>query len=169
MVLVVSPVFMTNITPPSSTPPSRSPAGLGMASWSLTWLKWPLLVQPPPTPSHSRCNPNPCGHCPANRIWSVTCRQSALSWGDEAKGKHHMDWKRACKSRGWGGGPGSWWVTQQGVLSYVVANLALKSYTLSWRKDTLMAAARTLIPICAFLWTFLEGEVIHLTWRLRGG
>jgi hypothetical protein len=36
-------------------------------------------------------------------------------------------------------------------------------YTLSWREDTLMAAAKTLIPICAFQWMFLEGESISLT------
>jgi predicted P-loop ATPase/GTPase len=37
-------------------------------------------------------------------------------------------------------------------LDLVVANDALM-YMLSWTKDTLMAAARTLIPICAFRWT----------------
>ena len=47
-------------------------------------------------------------------------------------------------------------------LELVVANDGLM-YMLSWTKDTLMAAARTLIPICAFRWTFLKGELIHLT------
>jgi hypothetical protein len=42
-------------------------------------------------------------------------------------------------------------------LELVVANHALM-YILSWTKDTLIAAARTLIPICAFRWKFLEGE-----------
>jgi len=46
-------------------------------------------------------------------------------------------------------------------LELVVANDGLM-YMLSWTKDTLMAAARTLIPICAFRWKFLGGELIRL-------
>jgi hypothetical protein len=46
-------------------------------------------------------------------------------------------------------------------LELVVANDTLM-YMLSWTKDTPMAAARTLIPICVFRWKFLEGELIHL-------
>ena len=46
-------------------------------------------------------------------------------------------------------------------LELVVANDALM-YMLSWTKDTLMAAARTLIPICAFRWKFFGGELIRL-------
>ena len=46
-------------------------------------------------------------------------------------------------------------------LELVVTNDALM-YMLSWTKDTLMAAARTLIPICAFRWKFFGGELIRL-------
>ena len=75
-----------------------------------------------------------------------------------------MDGKRASKSRGWGRLSRilMTYAARCVELELVVANDGLM-YMLSWTKDTLMAAARTLIPICAFRWTFLKGELIHLT------